>query len=133
MSKIVEKDHIPKIGIIGGSGYIGSTIACALSETSQIVVIDQAPLRKNPDGRITYRRCDITKYDEVKNALEGLDLVIHTAIIQIPLINENRKLGFEVNFIGTQNICRCIDQSPTLKGMLLTGTWHVFGERGIWG
>ncbi|MGE5637574.1 MAG: NAD-dependent epimerase/dehydratase family protein, partial [Chloroflexota bacterium] len=122
-----------KIGIIGGSGYIGSTIACALSETSQIVVIDQVPLRKNPNGRITYRQCDITKYDEVKNALEGLDLVIHTAIIQIPLINENRRLGFEVNFIGTQNICRCIDQSPTLKGMLLTGTWHVFGERGIWG
>ncbi len=133
MSNTKKEIYVPKIGIVGGSGYIGSTIACALSEISKVVVIDRAPLRKNPDGKIDYRPCDITKYDEVKDALEGLDLVIHTAIIQIPLINENRRLGFEVNFLGTQNICRCVDQSLTLKGMLLSGTWHVFGERGIWG
>jgi nucleoside-diphosphate-sugar epimerase len=133
LSNLERKTRRPKIGVVGGSGYVGSTIACGLSKTFHVVVIDQTFPRKKLDETISYRRCDITKIKEVENALEGLDLVVHTAIIQIPLINERKRLGYAVNFLGTQNICRCVDQSSTIKGMILTGTWHVFGERNLWG
>jgi nucleoside-diphosphate-sugar epimerase len=122
-----------KIGIVGGSGYIGSTIACALSETSKVVVIDKSPLPQKINSKVDYRPADIINYTALQDALAGLDLVIHTAIVQIPLINESKRLGFDVNFLGTQNVCRCVDQSKTIKGMILSGTWHVFGERSIWG
>jgi nucleoside-diphosphate-sugar epimerase len=128
-----RKIRLPRIGIVGGSGYIGSTIARALSKTFDVVVIDQTSPRVKLDEKISYRRCDITKFAEVQDVLEGLELVIHTAIIQIPLINDSKRLGYDVNFLGTQNLCRCVDQSPTIKGMILSGTWHVFGERSLWG
>jgi nucleoside-diphosphate-sugar epimerase len=65
--------------------------------------------------------------------LRGFDLVINTAIVQVPEINEKRRLGYEVNVLGTQNICRVVDSTPSIKGLLHAGSWHVFGERDIRG
>jgi nucleoside-diphosphate-sugar epimerase len=122
-----------KIGVVGGSGYIGSIIARQLAETYEVKVIDINPLPKDLEGYVSYLKCDITKLKEVEKSLRDLDLVIHTAIIQIPLIDENRRLGYEINFLGTQNVCKCVDESPSIKGLLLSGTWHVFGEKGLSG
>ena len=82
---------------------------------------------------IDFRQCDITQFEETTQALEGVDLVIHAAIVQIPLINERKRLGYEVNILGTQNVCEAVYRSTTAKGLLLTSTWHVFGERRLHG
>lgn len=127
------KRNLPRIAVVGGSGYIGSTIASRLTNVFEVKVVDKAPLPKSLEGAVTYQQCDITKYAEVQKALCDVELVIHTAIIQIPLIDENRRLGYAVNFLGTQNVCRCVDESSSIKGLLLSGTWHVFGEQGLSG
>lgn len=62
-----------------------------------------------------------------------MDLVIHTSIVQIPLINEEKRLGYEVNIVGTQNVCRAVEENARIKGMILTGSWHTIGERGLRG
>jgi len=59
--------------------------------------------------------------------------VIHTAIIQIPLINEQKRLGYEVNIIGTQNVCKAVDENPRIKGMILASSWHTIGETNLGG
>jgi UDP-glucose 4-epimerase len=82
---------------------------------------------------MNFVKCDIRSLDEVQKSLKDVDLVIHTAIIQIPLINENKRLGYEVNFLGTSNICKVVDESPRIKGMILSGTWHTIGERDLSG
>jgi nucleoside-diphosphate-sugar epimerase len=120
-----------RIGIIGGSGYIGSAIAEHLSNDYLVTVVDKNPLPTRLVHKVDYRQTSILDINEIRNSLEDLDLVIHTAIVQIPLINEQKKLGFEVNFIGTQNVCKTVDESSTVRGMILSGTWHVFGERGL--
>jgi nucleoside-diphosphate-sugar epimerase len=118
-----------KIGVVGGSGYVGSALALRFCRDFSVVIIDKKPVSEKLAGKVEYRSCDITNLGECRDALKGLDLVIHTAIVQIPLINEQKGLGFEVNFIGTQNVCRAVDESDSLKGLILTGTWHVFGEK----
>lgn len=120
-----------RIGIVGGSGYIGSAIAEHLSSDYFVRVLDKTPLPTRLVHKVDYRQADILSIKEIKDSFEDLDLVIHTAIVQIPLINEYKKLGFDVNFLGTQNVCRAVDESPSVKGMILSGTWHVFGERGL--
>lgn len=120
-----------RVGIVGGSGYVGSAIAEHLSRDYLVRVIDKNPLPTRLVNKVDYRQTNILDINEIKNSFEGLDLVIHTAIVQIPLINEQKKLGFEVNFLGTQNVCKAVDESSTVKGMILSGTWHVFGERGL--
>jgi nucleoside-diphosphate-sugar epimerase len=120
-----------EIGIVGGSGFIGSSIAQHLSKTYKVKVLDIKPLRKDPEGRTEFEHCDIRNYRQVSTSLKDVELVIHAAIIQIPLINEARRLGYEVNVLGNQNVCEAINKSARARGLILLGSWHVFGERGL--
>lgn len=79
--------------------------------------------------KVDFRKCNILREEEIEQGFMGLDLVIHAAIIQIPLIDEKKEAGYEVNFRGVQNVCSAVDKTTSIKGMILTGTWHVFGER----
>jgi len=123
-----------RIGIVGGSGYIGSTLAEHLSKKFEVKILDKSPYSKEIKAKsMEYQSCDILKYTEVEQGLRDVDVVIHVAIVQIPLINEHKKLGYEVNVLGTQNICRVVSETPSIKGMILTGSWHVFGEERLEG
>jgi UDP-glucose 4-epimerase len=121
------------VGITGGSGYIGSSLAKHLARSFDVRLLDIKVPRQKLGGGVGFQICDIRNLDEMKNALKDVDLVIHTAIIQIPAINEQKKLGYEVNFLGTQNICRLVDEEHQIKGMILAGSWHTVGERGLRG
>lgn len=120
------------IGIVGGSGYIGLALANRLKKSFNITIIDITSPKK-PSGNIEFLKCDIKKLEDLKRCLSDVDLVIHTAIIQIPLINEKKRLGYDVNILGTQNVCKIVDENPRIKGLILTSSWHVFGENGLKG
>jgi UDP-glucose 4-epimerase len=122
------RKHI--IGILGGSGFVGFSLAKHLSSTFDIKILD---VREPEDKSLAFEFCDVRDYEQVKKALTDVDLVIHTAIIQIPLINENKRLAYEVNFIGTHNVCKAVDELPNVRGMILTSSWHTIGERGLEG
>ena len=122
------------VGIVGGSGYIGGAIARELSKKHVVKVIDiREPTWNTKDYNISFCRCDIRMFDCVQECLQEVDVAIHTAIIQIPRINEEKRLGFEINYVGTMNVCEAVYRSPKVRGLILTGTWHVFGESGLAG
>ena len=118
------------IGIVGGSGFVGLSLARYLSPAFNLKILD---VREPADKSFIFEQCDIRNYKGVERALADVDVVIHTAIIQIPLINESKRLAYEVNFIGTHNVCKAVDELPNVKGMILAGSWHTIGERGIEG
>ncbi len=122
-----------KIGIVGGLGFIGSALRRHLSRSFLVKVFDNKPAPKDLEGKLHYQQLDIRKYHEVEQGFRDLDLVIHAAIVQIPLINEAKRLGYEVNMLGTQNVCEVVNRNPLIKGMILTGSWHVVGERELRG
>jgi len=121
------------IGISGGSGYIGSSLATHLAGCFDIKLLDIKAPRQRFSNTVSHQMCDIRNYKEVKKAMEDVDLVIHTAIVQIPLINENKRLGYDVNILGTQNVCKVVDESLEIKGLILAGSWHTVGERELRG
>ena len=121
----------PVIGITGGSGYIGQSLASSLRAVYRVKALDIKEPEKR--GGIDFVHCDVSRRDDVENALKDLDLVIHTAIVQIPLINERQRLAYQVNIMGTQNICEVASASPSIKGLLLAGSWHTIGERELKG
>lgn len=117
------------IGIVGGSGFVGSSLARHLSRSFKVKVLDKTHFPASVDGVADFQCCDVTDYDEVENGIRDVEIVIHTAVVQIPLINEIRRQGYEVNVLGTQNVCEAVDRAEATKGLLLTSSWHVFGER----
>jgi nucleoside-diphosphate-sugar epimerase len=120
-----------KIGVGGGSGYIGSRIASTLCNSHEVRIIDtKAPPLDTPD-EVQYVNCSVLDFARMEEALSDLNLIIHTAIIQIPLITQEKRMAYEVNLLGTQNVCRIVDRTASIKGALFTGSWHVFGERGL--
>lgn len=122
-----------KIAIIGAAGFIGSSLTKHLRKRYKIRVLDLKPPSFSLDKNVDYQCCDIRDIKKLKSALKDVSLVIHTAIIQIPLINQKKKFSYQVNVLGTQNICKIVDETPSIKGMLLTGTWHVIGEKELRG
>jgi len=122
-----------RVGIVGGTGFIGKSLARHLAKKFQVKTLDVNPPPEDIKDLVTYFPCDIRNYWEIARGLDDIDLVIHTAIVQIPLINDNKSLGYEVNIIGTQNVCKAIETNPNIKGMILTGSWHTVGERGLAG
>lgn len=124
------KDLKHKVCITGGAGFIGFSLAKHLSSVFDVKILD---IKTPKDESIDFEFCDIRDYGQIKKALADADLVIHTAIIQIPAINEQKKLGYEVNFLGTHNICKAVYENPHIKGMILAGSWHTIGERELKG
>jgi len=122
------------IAVVGGSGYIGGAIARELSREFSVKIVDVSEPGWNlRDYPVSFAKCDIRAFNDVLECLKDVDLVVHTAIVQIPRINEERRLGYEVNVLGTQNVCEAVYRSPCARGLVLTGSWHVFGESGLEG
>jgi len=121
-------------GGVGGSDYIGGYIARELSRKHSVKIIDmRGPDWNTRNYNVSFCKCDIRVFDCVRECLRDIDVVIHAAIIQLPRINEEKRLGFEVNYVGTMNVCEAVCRDPKIRGLILTSSWHVFGEAGLTG
>jgi len=112
-----------EIAVVGGSGFIGNNIAKSLSKENTVRVVDINPTSVE---NVTFKKCDVLDYDLLENSLKNCDVVIDSHIIQIPRINEIKELAFKVNVNGTRNICEVCRKNDSK--LILTGTWHVYGE-----
>ncbi len=114
-----------------GAGFIGSALAEYLSNYYEVATFDvnpTPPLLEHAKN-VEHRVCDITHYKETKDNIGKPKVVVHTAIIQIPTINKMKDYAYKVNVLGTHNICKAIKETNEVLGLILCGSWHVFGER----
>ena len=95
--------------VIVGCGFIGSTLAKFFSEKLKVTTIDVIPQPESlKDCGIPHKIVDITNNEFLKKEIGSPKVIIHTAIIQIPNITEEKKLGYDVNVLGTQNLCNIV-------------------------
>ena len=122
-------DEDNKIGIVGGSGYLGSHLAMALSTTNRVRIIDIKPpdfLESSP--LLSFTRCDVTNAQDCNGALRGLDIVFHKAGLygNLPSMRSPH-LFYQVNVLGTLNVLQaCADHK--VKRFVFDSTEFVYGR-----
>jgi nucleoside-diphosphate-sugar epimerase len=122
--------NAPKTGkryVVIGTGNVGMTLVDALIERGETVVgFDIAPPRRTPRANFTFVKGNVSKYDDVRGALEGADVVFATfAVIRYhERLPHDYAASHAVNVQGTENVIRaCVEQDV---GMLVqTSTSHV--------
>ena len=103
-----------KILITGGSGYLGSKLVAELQKKGYEVEVFDEPK-------------DIQLLEELEEAIKGKDVVYHlAALAQIDYTDEHPDETFNVNVIGTNNVCEICAENNVLLNFISTSC--IYGE-----
>lgn len=113
-----------KIGITGGSGFIGTHVINALKTKHDIVVFDRA--KPKIEG-IKFVSGNIIN-DSTKEAFEKCDAVIHlAAAVGVKITEEDPVLTLDTNILGTKNVLEAC-RANKIKKIILASSSEVYGE-----
>jgi UDP-glucose 4-epimerase len=97
-----------RICVTGGAGFIGSHLVSRLLEHNDVVVFDNlhrnalqfAHLEGHP--RLTFIKGDVRDYDQVRQAVDGCQIVLHCAAIAgVYTVDRSAVRTMDVNLLGT--------------------------------
>ena len=88
-----------KVLILGATGYLGPHVVTALEREHDLRVTDIKPPAVK--SRHEFLHVDITSWDQVRKASEGMDAIVNLAVLR-----SDRKLAFDVNMRGCYNMMR---------------------------
>jgi nucleoside-diphosphate-sugar epimerase len=109
--------------VTGGSGTVGKYIVGDLVAHGHTVgVLDIVPPQRKD---VEFHHCDILELDDVADALNGYDTVIHTAGIPHPL-NDPAEKVFTVNVLGTFNVLEASVRNG-IKKVVFTSSESTLG------
>lgn len=106
--------------VLGGTGYLGQTIAKKVLEYNpkKVIIFSRDEVKHsqikrifNNDPRIVSMVGDIRDYDSLVHATKGIDIVFHTAALKrVEILEENPVEAVKTNVIGALNIYNaCIE------------------------
>jgi CDP-paratose 2-epimerase len=129
-----------KILVTGGAGFIGCNLAAFyLKKGCKVIVFDNLSrkgveknlkwLRLNHKTGLTFIKNDIRNFNSIKEAAEGVDLILHTAAqVAVTSSVKNPREDFEINTLGTFNILEAARQCNTSPTIIFCSTNKVYGD-----
>jgi UDP-glucose 4-epimerase len=100
---------LEKVNILvtGGGGFVGvPTVLGLLAEGARVRVLDVAPSPRLEKVNCEVLLADITDPDAVGRACEGIDGVVHLAVLPLVYANIEHELAFQANVRGSFNVFR---------------------------
>jgi GlcNAc-P-P-Und epimerase len=114
---------LPVIGVIGGSGFIGSALVRALQQAGhEVRIIDRAPSRAYPDAWI---EADVRDREALRRACQGCDVLYNLAAEHRDDIRPV-ELYHQVNVLGALHTCEVAEQLGIAR-LIFTSTVAVYG------
>lgn len=125
--------------VIGGAGYIGSSLARLLLDKGyhvrilDLLLYGTEPIQEVLEHpRLEVQQADFRQVDQVLQAMQGIDTVVHLgAIVGDPACAVDEALTVEVNVIATRMIAE-IAKGCGVKRFLFSSTCSVYGEGNDW-
>ena len=123
-----------RVLVIGGGGYIGSALLPKLLERGyhvrllDLLIFGDDPIRPILDHpRLEVRRGDFRHVEQVADALQGVDSVVHLgAIVGDPACNLDEELTIEVNLTATRMIAE-LAKASGVERFVFASTCSVYG------
>ena len=111
-----------KVLLTGSSGRIGRAIFNALIPQHTVVGLDRSPFST------TSIIGDVADPELLRNALDGVDVVVHTASLHAPHVGIASEAEFHrVNVEGLQSLCRLAKQAGVQR-VVYTSTTALYGQ-----
>lgn len=88
--------------VTGGSGAIGTFVAEELTRRDHTVTVFDVTKPESTSG--SYVRGDVTAEEEVADAVEGADVIVHMASLLPPACQADPQRAVRVNITGTLNV-----------------------------
>jgi nucleoside-diphosphate-sugar epimerase len=115
---------MPLTLVTGGSGYFGNVVVRKLTERGHPVRVFDINDSSDRPAAVEYCRGDIRNPEDIRRALEGVDVVHHNVAL-VPLAKAKREF-WNVNYTGTKNLLdACRDMK--IKKLVHVSTSAVFG------
>ena len=127
-------DDRRRVLLTGATGNWGRATLRAFRERPDVVVrafaldteADRAVLAEFSDmENLEIRFGDLTRYDDVVRAVDGVSLVLHVAAVVSPLADANPALAHRVNIGAIQNLVRALHALPDPGAVGLVGVGSV--------
>ena len=124
-----------KILITGGAGFIGSSLALALADHNDVVLLDNlhrdaytgSPLADHP--RVRLLEGDIMDEAVVAEAVKGAEHIVHMASIAgVDTVIQRPVLTMKVAMIGTLNVLDAAYREGKVQCFIDFSTSEVFGR-----
>jgi len=121
--------------VIGGSGFVGSYVVDLLTQedVSQIVVFDKVIRHSNLEVALKSEKVvlidgDITRIEELKEAIEGIDGIFHLAALPIGSSAQNPRACLEINVDGTFNVIEAAKDAASSPKIVFSSASSVYGD-----
>ena len=120
--------YIMKILVTGGMGGIGSEVTKKLVKEGYEVVVFDIKNKKNEifaEKNKGFKAVlgDIRNFDEVRESVKGVDVVIHMAFVLQPKSEIDTVYSRAVNVGGTENLIKAInEENPDIKLIFISST-----------
>lgn len=121
--------------VTGGAGFIGSHLVdVLLADGLEVVSIDDysAGRKENlghvaDNPKLTIFEGDVSDYDSIAPAFEGVDVIFHQAVSKNTICMEDPARDLEVNARGTLNML-LLAKKHNVKKFVHASTGSVYGE-----
>lgn len=113
-----------KIGVTGGSGFIGSRVVEGLARSNHDVVsIDLVPPTRKEGFKFV--QADLTSYEKTEQLLTGLDAIYHVAGTVLEQVRADPYRASEVNINITRNIAEAARKKDVDK-IIFASSFYVY-------
>jgi UDP-N-acetylglucosamine 4,6-dehydratase/5-epimerase len=114
-----------KILITGGTGSLGTYLTKKYLKDNEVVIFSRDEFKQRSmmfdlkSDKVKFIVGDVRDYNSIRDAMKGIDIVIHTAALKhVPVGEEQPEEVIKTNILGTLNVVRACKENGVKKAIL---------------